>query len=86
MGNSMRTWSFHNAKKLLKEAEKHGLTVTLGLEIGKPYWGEDFNYWNIIKVDEKIEELRPYIEAYNYPFALGNITTDNSNFSIIELR
>lgn len=63
-GNSIRTWSLHNAKELLDEAEKHGLTVTLGLEIGRPYWGEDFNYWNIIKVDEKIEELRPYIEAY----------------------
>ena len=63
-GNSIRTWSLHNAKELLDEAEKHGLTVTLGIEIGRPYWGEDFNYWNIIKVNEKIEELRPYIEAY----------------------
>jgi len=63
-GNSIRTWSLHNAKELLDEAQKYGLTVTLGLEIGRPYWGEDFNYWNLIKVDEKIEELRPFIKAF----------------------
>lgn len=63
-GNSIRTWSLHNAKELLDDAQKYGLTVTLGLEIGRPYWGEDFNYWNIIEVDKKIDELRPFIEEY----------------------
>lgn len=63
-GNSIRTWSLHNAKELLDEAQKYGLTVTLGLEIGRPHWGEDFNYWNLIEVDKKIEELRPYIEEF----------------------
>ncbi|WP_339926003.1 glycoside hydrolase family 2 TIM barrel-domain containing protein [uncultured Cyclobacterium sp.] len=63
-GNSIRTWSLHNAKELLDEAQTYGLTVTLGLEIGRPYWGEDFNYWNLIEVDKKIEELRPSIEEF----------------------
>ena len=63
-GNSIRTWSLHNAKELLDEAHKHGLTVTLGLEIGRPHWGKDFNYWNLWKVNKKIEELRPYIEEF----------------------
>lgn len=63
-GNSIRTWSLHNAKELLDEAHEYGLTVTLGLEIGRPYWGEDFNYWNLWKVNKKIEELRPYIEEF----------------------
>lgn len=63
-GNSIRTWSLYNAKELLDKAHKYGLTVTLGLEVGRPHWGEDFNYWNLWKVDEKIEELRPYIEEF----------------------
>lgn len=38
-GNSIRTWSLHNAKELLDEAHEYGLTVTLGLEVGRPHWG-----------------------------------------------
>lgn len=63
-GNSIRTWSLYNAKELLDEAHKYGITVTLGLEIGRPYWGENFNYWNLFAVDKKIEELRPTIEEF----------------------
>lgn len=63
-GNSIRTWSLHNAEILLDEAQKYGLTVTLGIEIGRPYWGESFNYWNIYAVDKKINKLRPYIEKF----------------------
>lgn len=63
-GNSIRTWSVHNAESILDEAQKHGLTVTLGLEIGRPHWGEDFDYWNLFEVYKKIEELRPTIEKY----------------------
>lgn len=63
-GNSIRTWGLHNAEELLDEAHKYGLTVTLGLEIGRPHWGEDFNYWNLWKVHQEIEALRPSIKAY----------------------
>jgi hypothetical protein len=63
-GNSIRTWNTDNARELLDEAQSLGLTVTLGLTIGRPYWGEDFNYWNLFAVDRKIEELRPTIEEF----------------------
>lgn len=70
-GNSIRTWSVHNAGEILDKAEALGLTVTLGLEIGRPYWGEDFKYWNILEVNKKIEELKPFIEKYkNHPALL----------------
>lgn len=63
-GNSIRTWSLHKADSILDQAERLGLTVTLGLEIGRPHWGNDFNYWDIWAVDQKIEELRPLILKY----------------------
>ncbi|WP_194974093.1 glycoside hydrolase family 2 TIM barrel-domain containing protein [Aquiflexum lacus] len=63
-GNSIRTWSLHDADSILDAAHQLGLTVTLGLEIGRPYWGNDFSYWKFWEVDQKIEELRPVIEKY----------------------
>ncbi|OOG73186.1 hypothetical protein B0E43_14175 [Algoriphagus sp. A40] len=70
-GNSIRTWSLHDADRILDEAHALGLTVTLGLEIGRPAWGSDFSYWKFWEVDKKIEELRPLIEKYkNHPALL----------------
>lgn len=70
-GNSVRTWSLHDADRILDEAHQLGLTVTLGVEIGRPAWGNDFNYGKFWQVDEKIEELRPFIEKYkNHPALL----------------
>ncbi|MBN7812459.1 hypothetical protein J0A68_16010 [Algoriphagus sp. H41] len=63
-GNSIRTWSLHDADRILDEAHAKGLTVTLGLEVGRPSWGNDFSYWKYWEVDRKIEELRPLIEKY----------------------
>ena len=63
-GNSIRTWSLHDADSILDEAHELGLTVTLGLEIGRQTWGYDFNYWKFWEVNKKIEELRPFIEKY----------------------
>ncbi|MCL6260775.1 hypothetical protein M3O96_16860 [Aquiflexum sp. TKW24L] len=63
-GNSIRTWSLYDVDRILDEAHKLGLTVTLGLEIGRPHWGKDFSYWRFWEVDQKIEELRPFIEKY----------------------
>lgn len=63
-GNSVRTWSLHEAEELLDKAHQYGMTVTLGLEIGRPHWGENFNYWNWFAVNRKIEELRPAIKKY----------------------
>lgn len=63
-GNSIRTWSIDDADYILDKAHELGLTVTLGLEIGRPTWGTDFNYWNFREVNRKIEELRPVIEKH----------------------
>lgn len=63
-GNSIRTWTTEDAGAILDEAEKNGLTVTLGLEIGKEWWGEDFNYWDFKQVDLKIEELKRTVTIY----------------------
>lgn len=63
-GNSIRTWSLQDADEILDKAHELGLTVTLGLEIGRPYWGKDFKYWKFWEVNKKIEELRPIIEKY----------------------
>lgn len=63
-GNSIRTWSIHDAERILDEAHALGLTVTLGLEVGRPAWGENFNYWKFWEVNKKIEELIPVIEKF----------------------
>lgn len=62
--NSIRTWRTDKAEQILNEANKYGLTVTLGLEVGKEWWGEDFDYLNFKDVDHKIEELKEIVECY----------------------
>jgi hypothetical protein len=62
--NSVRTWRTDKAEQILNEADKYGLTVTLGLEVGKEWWGEDFNYLDFEAVDHKIEELKTIVEQY----------------------
>ncbi|WP_051068787.1 glycoside hydrolase family 2 TIM barrel-domain containing protein [Cesiribacter andamanensis] len=63
-GNSIRTWNTREAGRILDEAAQYGLTVTLGLEVGNEWWGDDFSYWDGDAVDEKIEELRKVVEQY----------------------
>ncbi|MBC7902321.1 MAG: hypothetical protein H7Y27_02825, partial [Gemmatimonadaceae bacterium] len=41
-GNSIRTWGTRGAQKVLDEAQKHGLTVLLGLDVARERHG--FNY------------------------------------------
>lgn len=42
-GNSIRTWSAEKLKPILDEAQKHGLTVTVGLWLGHERHGFDYN-------------------------------------------
>ena len=42
-GNSIRTWSTDNLGPILDEAQKHGLTVTVGLWLGHERHGFDYN-------------------------------------------
>lgn len=63
-GNSIRIWNTQDAERTLDEAACYGLTVTLGLEVGKEWWGEDFNYWDAKAVDQKIADLKKVVERY----------------------
>jgi hypothetical protein len=62
--NSIRTWNLNDADSILDLAHELGLTVILGLEIGRPSWGENFNYLKFWEVSKKIGELKPLIEKY----------------------
>jgi hypothetical protein len=63
-GNSIRTWDLEDADSILDKAHELGLTVTLGIEIGRPLWGNDFAYWKTWEVAKKVEEIRPFVEKY----------------------
>ncbi len=75
-GNSIRTWGVDAASgSLLKEADKHGLTVMLGLWMNKERDG--FDYSDSIKVKAQLENFRSYVRAFrNYPaliaWSIGN--------------
>jgi len=74
-GNSIRTWSTHNAKEILDEAQRLGLTVTLGLAVGSERHG--FNYDDPNVVNKQKERIRQEVMAYkDHPalmaWAIGN--------------
>jgi len=61
-GNSIRVWHSDDADKILDEAHKHGLTVTLGLWLGRER--EGFNYYDKNLVAEQKEEVRKVVLKY----------------------
>ena len=73
-GNSFRTWGADNLEPKLAEAEKLGLTVTIGVWLGHR---EYFNYHDAAQVAAQKESVRKAILRYrNSPallvWALGN--------------
>ncbi len=74
-GNSFRTWGAENAGTLLDEAQKLGLTVTVGIWLGHKEHGFDYN--NADQVASQFEDARKVVLKYkNHPallmWALGN--------------
>ncbi len=74
-GNSFRTWSADHADRRLDDAQKHGLTVTLGYWMGHERHG--FDYTDPVRLAKQREEVRAMVERYkNHPalliWALGN--------------
>ncbi|RYG68083.1 hypothetical protein EON80_12400 [bacterium] len=74
-GNSFRTWGADNLEKQLDEAEKLGLTVTIGIWLGHKEHG--FDYKDEAKVAEQYENAKKAIDRYkNHPallmWAVGN--------------
>lgn len=68
-GNSVRTWGVENAGKVLDEAHKRGLTVTIGIWLGHERHG--FSYNNADQVFEQYDKARKAIERFkNHPALL----------------
>src|SRR5579862_6862024 len=61
-GNSVRTWGADNLEPVLDEAEKHGLTVAVGIWLGHKEHGFDYN--NADQVAEQYESVRQTILKY----------------------
>jgi hypothetical protein len=61
-GNSVRVWHADNAQQVLDEAHRHGLTVTLGLWMGREK--EGFNYYDKDMVARQLEDFRKVVLRY----------------------
>jgi len=85
-GNSVRVWHTEDADKVLNEAQKHGLTVTLGLWLGRER--EGFNYYDKKLVAQQKEEIRKVILKYkDHPallmWGIGNeLYAESANIKI----
>jgi Glycosyl hydrolases family 2, TIM barrel domain len=74
-GNSIRTWGAEKAGAILDEAQKNGLTVTLGIWLGHRRHG--FDYDNADQVAKQLDEARKIVLKYkDHPallmWGLGN--------------
>lgn len=69
-GNSIRTWSTHNAQKVLDSAYKYGLTVLMGLGVTPERHG--FNYDDTAAVRQQFERVKADVLKYkDHPALLG---------------
>ena len=64
-GNSIRTWSHDNAKEILDEAQKNGLTVMMGLWVQHERHGFDYNdqeavYYQLQGFKDVVMELKDH--------------------------
>ena len=68
-GNSIRTWSTDNARKILDDAQKHGLTVMMGLWVQHERHG--FDYDDEVKVKAQLDGFRRVVlELKDHPALL----------------
>ena len=68
-GNSVRTWSTDNAKQMLDEAQRLGLTVMLGMWLQHERHG--FDYDDSLKVKAQLEQFRKVVlEVKDHPALL----------------
>jgi hypothetical protein len=69
-GNSIRTWNSSGGEAILDNANKLGLTVTMGLNVSRERHG--FNYDDTAVVRKQLERLRIEVKKYkNYPALLA---------------
>ena len=68
-GNSIRTWSTDNARQVLDDAQKHGLTVMMGLWVQHERHG--FDYDDEVKVKAQLDGFRRVVlELKDHPALL----------------
>ena len=68
-GNSFRTWGAENLESQLDEAQRLGLTVTVGFWLGHKRHG--FDYHNPKSVQQQFERMREVVRRYrNHPAVL----------------
>lgn len=69
-GNSIRTWDSNNGETVLKDANRLGLTVTMGLNVSRERHG--FNYDDTAAVKKQLALLRIEVKKYkDYPALLA---------------
>jgi len=69
-GNSIRTWSTHAGQQVLDEAQRLGLTVTMGLAVATERHGFDYN--DEAAVAAQLKRLRADVLKYkNHPALLA---------------
>jgi hypothetical protein len=69
-GNSIRTWGTNGGDKILNDADKLGLTVTMGLDVARERHG--FNYDDPAAVKKQLDHLRDEVTKYkDYPALLA---------------
>ncbi|QCZ94426.1 glycoside hydrolase family 2 TIM barrel-domain containing protein [Salinimonas iocasae] len=67
--NSLRTWDTDNAKAILDEAHKHGLTVMLGLRLGHERHGFDYSDKDAV-AKQKAEVRKQVLKYKDHPALL----------------
>ena len=74
-GNSVRTWDTRDAARVLREANAHGLTVMLGLDVARERHGFDYN--DPATVARQLEAMRAEVLEFKddpalLVWAIGN--------------
>ncbi len=84
-GNSIRSWGSEKAATELADAEKRGLTMTVGIWLGHKSY---FDYSNEKQVNEQYESVRKQVTAHrNAPalllWGLGNEMENGNNTDVL---
>lgn len=69
-GNSIRTWGSRDGQSVLDTAQKHGLTVLMGLDVSRERHGFDYN--DTVVVRKQLDQLRVEVLKFrNHPALLA---------------
>ena len=84
-GNSVRTWGIEEAAATLEKAEKHGLTVLMGLPVAPERFG--FDYDDPEFIEEQRQNIRDAVQKYkDHPALLGWILGNEMDMQATSLK